>query len=142
MRCIDRSQRGRLSLEHRQPLSAVRFDKVAARTATEPQRQKMTTMLERMAQAAQGSLDPLETDVDFHLAILEASNNQFFYNMSPMIETALHFSIRFTNRQLKQRFASVEEHEIIYNAIAARDQQKAATETRELLSRALELMVE
>ena len=64
-------------------------------------------MLERMAQAAQGSLDPLETDVDFHLAILEASNNQFFYNMSPMIETALNFSIRFTNKQLHRRVGDI-----------------------------------
>jgi DNA-binding FadR family transcriptional regulator len=114
----------------------------AARTASDQQIANISVMLERMRDAAKGKIDPLESDVNFHLSILEASNNPFFYNMSPMIETALHFSIRFTNRQLKQRFASVGEHEVIYNAIVARDQQKAATETRELLSRALALMVE
>lgn len=113
----------------------------AARTASEQQIATIGRMLDRMREAAKGNLEPLESDIDFHLSILEASNNPFFYNMSPMIETALHFSIRFTNKQLKQRFASVEEHEVIFDAIASRDQEKAANETRDLLLRALALMV-
>jgi DNA-binding FadR family transcriptional regulator len=113
----------------------------AARTASEAQIANIGHMLDRMREAAKGNLEPLESDIDFHLSILEASNNPFFYNMSPMIETALHFSIRFTNKQLKQRFASVEEHEVIFKAIADRDQEKAANETRDLLLRALALMV-
>jgi DNA-binding FadR family transcriptional regulator len=126
--------RARLAIE---PAAAAE----AARTASEEQQAKMKLMLARMEQAAEGSLDPLETDVDFHLSILEASNNRFFYNMSPVIETALNFSIRFTNRQLHQRFASVSEHAAILNAILARDQLTAAAETRGLLERALALMV-
>lgn len=125
--------RARLAIE---PAAAAE----AARTATEPQRQKMKLMLARMEQAARGSLNPLEADVDFHLSILEASNNRFFYNMSPVIETALNFSIRFTNRQLHQRFASVSEHAAILDAILAHDAAKAAAETRGLLERALALM--
>jgi DNA-binding FadR family transcriptional regulator len=113
----------------------------AARTASRAQIANIGRMLDRMREAAKGNLEPLESDIDFHLSILEASNNPFFYNMSPMIETALHFSIRFTNKQLKQRFASVEEHEVIFKAIAERDQEKAANETRDLLLRALALMV-
>jgi len=113
----------------------------AARTATPAQQENMRRMLERMAEAAKGMLDPLEADVDFHLSILEASNNQFFYHMSPVIETALRFSIRFTNRQLRQRFASVDEHQMILDAILARDQVKASEETRGLLDRALEIML-
>lgn len=112
----------------------------AARTASKSQIENIARMLEGMRAAARGKLDPLESDINFHLSILQASNNPFFYNMSPMIETALHFSIRFTNRQLRQRFASVEEHEVIYRAIATRDETTAANETRGLLERALELM--
>lgn len=126
--------RARLAIE---PAAAAE----AARTASKEQQNKMRLMLARMEQAAQGLLDPLETDVDFHLSVLEASNNQFFYNMSPMIETALNFSIRFTNKQLHQRWADVSEHAAILNAILARDQHKAAAETRALLERALALMV-
>ena len=113
----------------------------AARTASDDQIAHIGKMLDRMREAAKGNLEPLESDIGFHLSILEASNNPFFHNMSPMIETALHFSIRFTNKQLKQRFASVEEHEVIYDAIAARDERKASGETRDLLLRALALMV-
>jgi len=126
--------RARLAIE---PTAAAE----AARTASEQQIEHIGQMLERMRQAAKGVGEPLESDINFHLSILEASNNPFFYNMSPMIETALQFSIRYTNRQLKQSFASVEEHEVIFNAIATRDQEKAATETRGLLLRALDLMV-
>jgi len=97
----------------------------AARTATDQQIKHIGLMLERMREAAHGRLDPLESDINFHLCILEASNNPFFYNMSPMIETALHFSIQFTNRQLRQNFASPAEHKVIYDAIASRDQQLA-----------------
>lgn len=113
----------------------------AARTASARQIEHIALMLDRMREAAQGQKEPLESDINFHLAILEASNNPFFYNMSPMIETALHFSIRFTNKQLHQRSASVEEHKVIFDAIARGDEKTAARETRELLERALELMV-
>jgi DNA-binding FadR family transcriptional regulator len=126
--------RARLAIE---PAAAAE----AARTATEAQQENMKRMLDRMAEAAHGSLDPLETDVDFHLAILEASNNPFFYNMSPVIETALRFSIRFTNRQLRQRIASLSEHQVILDAILNRDEALAAAEARGLLERALDIML-
>jgi DNA-binding FadR family transcriptional regulator len=112
----------------------------AARTASDAQIGQIALMLDRMREAAEGQFDPLESDIGFHLSILAASNNPFFYNISPMIETALHFSIQFTNQQLQQNFASVEEHKVIYDAIAARDQEQAAAETRDLLLRALDLM--
>ncbi len=125
--------RARLAIE---PAAAAE----AARTGTDEQIACIGEMLDCMRQAHEGRLDPLDTDVDFHLAILEASNNPFFYGMSPMIETALRFSIRFTNRQLRQRVASVEEHERIYRAIKARDVKTAIEESRGLLERALALM--
>jgi len=125
--------RARLAIE---PAAAAE----AARTASERQLENIAEMLARMAQAAQGRDDPLEADIGFHAAILDASNNPFFYAMSPMIETALHFSIRFTNKRLKQRFASVEEHARIFEAIRVRDADLAEVETRALLQRALQLM--
>lgn len=125
--------RARLAIE---PAAAAE----AARTATRSQLNHIEQMLARMAEAAKGALDPLEADVDFHISILEASNNPFFCNMSSMIETALHFSIRFTNKQLEQRSASVKEHQIIVEAIQNHDSEKAAAETRLLLQRALNTM--
>ena len=112
----------------------------AARTATKRQVREIEKRLEHMADAARGERDPLDADVNFHASILEASNNPFFYNMSPMIETALHFSIRFTNKELRQNFASVVEHGRVLEAIKARDADAAARETRGLLQRALDVM--
>jgi len=112
----------------------------AARTASNAQFTQIALMLDQMQEAADGNADPLESDINFHLSILAASNNPFFYNMSPMIETALYFSIQFTNRQLQQNFASVQEHKVVYDAIASRDPELAAAEMRDLLQRALELM--
>ena len=125
--------RARLAIE---PAAAAE----AARTASDRQIENIAEMLARMARAAEDRDDPLEADAGFHAAILDASNNPFFYTMSPMIETALHFSIRFTNERLEQRFASVEEHARILEAIRLRDADLAEIETRALLQRALHLM--
>lgn len=112
----------------------------AARTATKAQVAHIERMLGHMQEAADGEFDPLEADVEFHLAVLAASNNQFFYHMSPVIETALRFSIRYTNNRLKQRFASVEEHGAIFDAIKVGDSKGAAAATLVLLENALALM--
>ncbi len=125
--------RARLAIE---PAAAAE----AARTATKAQIANVEQNLSRMAEAAKGKLDPLEADVGFHVAVLEASNNPFFRAMSPMIETALHFSIRFTNKALKQRAARVEEHGRIVEAIRAGDPATAAAATARLLERALRTM--
>lgn len=112
----------------------------AARTASKAQIETIETKLGHMQEAAKGDYDPLEADVEFHLSILAASNNQFFYHMSPVIETALRFSIRYTNRKLKQRFSSVEEHADVFEAIAARDELAAADRMRNTLQAALAVM--
>ena len=125
--------RARLAIE---PAAAAE----AARTASKKQIAEIEEMLNRMDEASRGLHDPMDADIAFHASILAASNNPFFYNMSPMIETALNVSIRFTNKQLKQNFASVEEHGQVLEAIKARDQEGAARETRGLLQRALDLM--
>jgi len=125
--------RARLAIE---PAAAAE----AARTATEEQRQLMRDKLAGMKLAAAGKNDPLLADIDFHLAILEASNNPFFHSMSPMIETALRISIRYTNRKLHQRVASYEEHDKLLAPILARDPDAAAAESRAVLTRNLGLM--
>jgi len=125
--------RARLAIE---PAAAAE----AARTATEEQRQLMRDKLAGMELAAAGKNDPLLADIDFHIAVLEASNNPFFYSMSPMIETALRISIQYTNRKLRQRVASYEEHEKLLAPILARDPEAAAAESRAVLTRNLGLM--
>jgi DNA-binding FadR family transcriptional regulator len=125
--------RARLAIE---PAAAAE----AARTATESQLEHLKNKLDGMRLAAQGQLDPLVTDIEFHIAILEASNNSFFYSMRPMIESALRISIRHTNRKLRQRVASYEEHVNLLQPILDRDPERAAAESRQVLQRNLQLM--
>lgn len=125
--------RARLAIE---PAAAAE----AARTASQEQLNMLEERLAEMGRAAEGSADPLIADIEFHVAILEASNNPFFYSMGPMIESALRISIRYTNRKLRQRVASYEEHVQLLQPILDRDPEKAAEESRAVLTRNLGLM--
>ena len=125
--------RARLAIE---PAAAAE----AARTATGNQVRNIEQALERMAEAARGKYDPLDADVGFHASVLAASNNPFFRNMSPMIETAMRFSIRYTNKDLQLALASVDEHGRVLEAIKARDPEGAADMMRHMLDEALGIM--
>ena len=75
----------------------------AAKLATERQNadkiEKIGVALERMKLAETGLDDPLESDIAFHLSILDASENRFFMQLGRIIDTTLRVSIRFTNRR-------------------------------------------
>ncbi len=82
--------------------------------------------LMQMEAAEEGGSDPLEADIAFHVAVLEASANPFFLQFRDMVATALHTSIRFTN-QFKGRTADVAAHRAVFTAIQARNPQAART---------------
>lgn len=79
---------------------------------------------ERMVAAEAGDDDPLEADIAFHIAILEASNNPFFAQFRDVVMTALRTSIRFTNR-FKGRTASLSQHLAVLTAIEERSPERA-----------------
>ena len=74
----------------------------------------------RMETAEGGDDDPLEADIAFHIAILQASANPFYMQFRDVVETALRTSIRFTNR-FKGRTASLPQHHAVLSAIQGRD---------------------
>ncbi len=76
--------------------------------------------LARMEAAEAGADDPLEADIAFHVAVLKASANPFYLQFRDVVATALHTSIRFTNR-FKGRTASLAAHGAVLSAIEARD---------------------
>jgi DNA-binding FadR family transcriptional regulator len=78
----------------------------------------------RMEAAETGEDDPLEADIAFHLAILQASANPFYMQFRDMVRTALQTSIRFTNR-FKGRTASLPAHKAVLDAIEERDPDRA-----------------
>ncbi len=96
--------------------------------------------LEKMKRAGKGEEDPLEADIEFHCAILAASNNRFFLQLREFIQVALRVSIANTN-QLKGVFnASYKDHKEIYDAIAAGDGDAASAAVRRLVQEVLELI--
>ena len=54
--------------------------------------------IERMQAAERDEDDPLESDIAFHVAVLRATKNRFYAQLSELTTTALRFSIRTTNR--------------------------------------------
>lgn len=98
--------------------------------------------LDDMSEAEAGRMDSLESDIAFHIAILEASGNRFFVQFSHVIETALRFSIRLTNSAKGVRTASVPDHEKIYVAIERGDAAGAEAAAQELLTEAIRLLDE
>jgi len=78
----------------------------------------------RMEAAERGQDDALDSDIAFHIAILEASGNPFYRQFRDVVATALRTSIRFTNR-FKGRTASLPAHHEVLAAIEAGDSEGA-----------------
>jgi DNA-binding FadR family transcriptional regulator len=76
--------------------------------------------VERMYAAEKGHDDGLSADIAFHVAVMKATNNPFYAQLSDIVTVALKISIRFTN-SLAGRHANVGAHEAVLDAIAARD---------------------
>ena len=81
--------------------------------------------LERMEAADKGQDDPLQSDIAFHLSILNASENRFYAQFRGLVGSALTISIRFTNRFKGVKLASIDDHRKIYNAIIKGDPDEA-----------------
>jgi DNA-binding FadR family transcriptional regulator len=79
---------------------------------------------ERMEAAEEELDDALESDIAFHIAVLQACGNPFYRQFRDVVTTALRTSIRFTNR-FKGRTASLPAHRAVLDAIRARDPQSA-----------------
>ena len=119
-----------------EPLAAA----LAAERATESDLLLIQNSLERMQAAERGEDDPYESDIAFHAAVLIASRNRLIGQLQELISTALRFSIRLTNRFKGVEFASVEAHEAVANAIAARKSEAAAIAMNVIIDEAMGLI--
>ncbi|MDP5210798.1 FadR/GntR family transcriptional regulator [Microbulbifer sp. 2205BS26-8] len=114
----------------------------AAERANKDQIAKILHALERMKAAEERQDDPLEPDIQFHTAILEASNNRFFIQLEELVRTALTISIHVTNELKGVRTANVADHKKVLDFILIRDADAAYAEMKILLSGALKLIKE
>jgi hypothetical protein len=86
-----------------------------------------------------GYFDPVAADIAFHATILEISHNRFYHQLTPIVETALRFSIRLTNKT-KGALADYDAHDKVYRAIRNSNPDAAARACRELITEALALV--
>jgi DNA-binding FadR family transcriptional regulator len=106
----------------------------------QPKMKAIGDALERMRKADLGQDDPLSADIEFHTAILAASNNRFFLQLRQFIQVALRVSIASTN-QLKGVFnTSYEDHKKIYDEILAGNPDAASESVKYLLNEVMQLI--
>jgi len=103
-------------------------------------RSEMLQALARMQSAIDGTDDALESDIAFHVAILEASDNRFFSQLKVLTQTALRFSIRLTNRQKGVDVADYEEHKAVFDAITDGEPELASERVKTMLLEVDELI--
>lgn len=94
---------------------------------------------QRMVAAEAGDDDPLEADIAFHIAVLEASANPFYAQFRDVVTTALRTSIRFTNR-FNGRTASLPQHHAVLSAIEAGDPAAARAAMHALIEDVMTLI--
>lgn len=96
--------------------------------------------LARMKKADEGQDDPLAADIEFHCAILAASNNRFFFQLREFIQVALRVSIASTNQLKGVLTADYDDHKRIHDAICAGDQEGASKAVKTLLQEVMQLI--
>jgi DNA-binding FadR family transcriptional regulator len=95
----------------------------------------------RMEAAEAGRDDALDSDIAFHISILEACGNPFYRQFRDVVETALRTSIRFTNR-FKGRTASLPAHHAVLAAIQAKHADGARAAMAAIIGEVMELFAE
>ena len=112
---------------------------LAAERADDLRRAGIERGFRRMVAAERGDDDVLGADIAFHVAILQAADNPFFAQFEPVVASALHSSIRFTNR-IKGHSASLEQHDAVRHAIMACDPAAARAAMDKLIVDVLALI--
>lgn len=113
---------------------------LAARSASDAAIAEIAHALERMRKAEADDDDPLESDIAFHVAILEASGNRFYARLRDLVSAALRTSIQLTNQIKGVRLASIADHRKVLDFIVARDGEQASTAMRNLIVEAMALI--
>jgi DNA-binding FadR family transcriptional regulator len=120
------------------------FEPIAARLAAENgdsgAKASIQSAMDRMQAAAEGTDDPLLSDIAFHTAVLRAAGNRFYAELTELTETALRFSIRATNAYKGVPIASLEEHQAVADRITVGDGVGAEAAMRGLIEGTLELV--
>jgi DNA-binding FadR family transcriptional regulator len=93
--------------------------------------------LERMRAATPGSTALRSADIDFHVAILYATENRFYIRMRDFVRTALDVSIRFTTPHSHVDNDALDMHAAVYRAMQRNRPEAARRAMRQLIEDAV-----
>jgi len=122
----------RLAIE---PVAAALAAARADRKAIQAIRDGLNGMRDHASEHEQALL----ADIEFHVAILRASGNPFFWQLRELINTALRISISITNK-VAGHTASIPAHEAVLLAIEAGDAEGAQQAMQAILRESLDLI--
>jgi DNA-binding FadR family transcriptional regulator len=108
--------------------------RLAAERATAENLVEIEVALKGMETAVEDSVSSVESDLQFHLAILEATHNTFMRPFGALIQEALRASFKLTNRDRLAFEKSLRRHRDVFEAIRDRDQEAAEAAMRLVLN--------
>ena len=112
--------------------------KLAATRATPENLAEIESALRGMETAVEDSASSVESDLKFHLAILEATHNTFMRPFGALIQEALRASFKLTNRDRLAFEKSLRRHRDVFEAIRDRNPQAAEAAMQIVLNRTSE----
>lgn len=115
---------------------------LAAAQASAEEKSFLANAIARMQAAESGIDDALDADIAFHVGLLKASGNRFFWNLRHTVEVALRYSIHLTNQFKGVERASIDDHRRILAGVLAGDPVAAKSATHSLLMEAKILVIQ
>lgn len=106
----------------------------AAERRTDVDLERLERSLAAMEEAAAEAVAFTEADRRFHAAMLEASGNEFFVQIEPIIEAALLTRIRSMRSTEARRRDALQSHRLVLEAIRGGHAELATAATRALLA--------
>ena len=107
---------------------------LAAQKRTPEQLEKIAQAYTKMENATLGTDEIYSTDIDFHMTILDGTNNEFMVSLGGSIQSALAEIFRVSSNFADDFTMSLPGHKAIYDAIAASDGAAAKAAMIALLS--------
>jgi DNA-binding FadR family transcriptional regulator len=112
--------------------------RLAAERATAENLAEIESALQGMETAIEDSASSVESDLKFHLAILEATHNTFMRPFGALIQEALRASFKLTNRDRAAFEKSLCRHRNVFEAIRERNPEAAEVAMQIVLNRTSE----
>lgn len=111
---------------------------IAAKRASEEQVAAIEKAYNAMEEAELETEGHILADIDFHMAILRATNNEFMVSLGESIKTALTGLFRISSSQESEYVGSLPGHKAVYQGIRDRDPERARFEMKSLLSKSVQ----